>query len=216
MNVWALVWGIYGWLFGIIIGVIIAFKSHPWRWAWLMNKIRREAHGVAVLISKKFGAVPVVVKKGKDMIPYKGGLWMWEDDLAIPVNPSNGKKILEKARKISPEYVYKINDVPTIFISWDDLRPLKLEHIHDNIKIDPKRVNSALEGYIQTRILEAVFTTKKIDIRMLVIMALAGIAMIAALYNLYQTLQLMTQVKSIKGVCAAAHVIKEVNAMVGK
>jgi len=213
MSVLFIVGMVYGLIFGGVVAVILAFKSHPWRWAWLLSKVKRVPHGVAVLMSKKFGAVPIVVQKGKDVVPYKQGIWIWEDDFAIPINPTDGKKILEKAQKINPEYVYKINGVPTVFLSYEDLRPMKIEGITSDT-IDPKRVGAILDGYVATRQAEVIRANKSLDLRTTLLLIGVAVILVAVLVEGYYLTQIYGQVLQLKQTIAVPHVVKEVNAMV--
>jgi len=199
MTVWNIVWGVYGLIFGVLIALFILFRLHPWRWAWLQNKIKRKAHMVAVLVDEGIPGIPMVVEMGKPIKFFNDErLWVFNGRNIIEMTP-DGKTVKQKID--ITDKIYKINGIPTVFFSLKDMRPLKLEG-HGK-EIPPEEVGPLVERYISIRLAQAFISLKHMDLKTWLILIGVGLSLIASLYALWNTFQILSQLHEIHSMLKA-------------
>jgi len=186
-----LLWVIAGIIIGATIVYFLTLRNNPWKWAMLLNKIKRKPHMVAVLVDKGVPGIPVVLEMGTPIKFFNDErLWVFTGDNILELAP-DGEIINQHNANI-----YKLNGVPTVFFSLRDMRPLKLEgHGKD---IPPEDVGPLIERYISIRMAQAMLSVRHIDLRTLLIMVGVAIAMIASLWALIDTFQIMADLQTIK------------------
>lgn len=191
MNAVSLLIGIgYGVFFGLILAIFFVLKLHPWRWAWLLSKVKRKPHMVAVFISRGIPGTPTVAEVGK---PIKVGerLFLFSPLSIVEITP-DGKVI--DSQDVT-EYVFKVNGIPTIFYDLDEMRPLRLEGYTD--KISPDEVGALIERYVNVRMAEGMATIKRIDLRMLLLLIGVGITLLATIWGLVTLFNVQGQIHQI-------------------
>jgi len=194
MNVALIIGLVYGLLLGVVGAVIFVLRLHPWRWAWLLNKLKRKAHMVAVLVDKGIPGISTVVEIGKPVKFFRDErLWIFTPKAIIEMAP-DGKTIKQKF-DVSDK-IYKINGIPTVFFSLKDMRPLKLEGYTD--EISPEEVGAIIDRYTTVRKAEAFASIQKVDLKILLILGGVALALIISAYSLYTLFQMMATLNDVK------------------